>query len=473
MLSPEDTARFRELVRERAGLHLPESRLSDLERAVGRATAEGNLPDADALYRLLRRGKGPSDTFDALMSALNVGETYFFRDAGQIEALEREILPELIARRSPQRRLRIWSAACSSGEEAYTLAILASRLLPDLPEWEVLVLGTDLNARSLDLARRGVYGAWSFRAVPPLVRATHFIQRGDRFEVGPRIRSMVSFAQLNLVEDPYPSPTTSSEAMDLILCRNALLYFDEESARRVVGRLRDALADGGWLLVSSVEAGLRLFDGFEPQAFPGVGAYRKLRPASAAIGLPSRAPPVGRWPAAPQPAPLPETAIASTPLAAEDHAAPHPTPGPVEPDRGGIYEEALTLWKNGRSEDALERLDAARDREPLAARVHYLRGLIDLDEGRVDGALAAFRRCIYADPRFVPAHLAQAGLFARLGLRGRARAALEHAARLVADQSPEAPVPGGDGLTVNEVLGFVAAYRELVGHDATREPAHG
>src|SRR6266540_3023087 len=198
----EDLARFRALVLERTGMAVPQSRQVDLERAVQRAVREAGVEDAASLYRSLQPGAG-TGALEALVSALNVNETYFFRDANQVEALERHILPQLIASHQPERRLRLWSAGCSTGEEAYTLAILLDSLLPDVRHWDVLILATDVNGRSLERASQGVYGEWSFRGVPSAVRAKYFARSGGRYEVAPRLREMVTFAELNLVEDRY------------------------------------------------------------------------------------------------------------------------------------------------------------------------------------------------------------------------------------------------------------------------------
>ena len=311
-----DVVRFRELIRRRTGMAFPESRTSDMRRAVERAATEAEAPDPGALYRRLLDSSPSSHAFDALISALNVSETHFFRDTGQFQALERRILPELIARRRRQQRprLRLWSAGCSTGEEAYSLAILVTRLLPDLAGWHVVIRATDINGRSLERARRGIYGAWSLRGTPPSVLRSSFVRHGARFEVLPGIRSMVTFTALNLAESVYPSPVTDTEGMDVILCRNVLLYFDEAGTRAVVGRLRDALSEDGCLLISQVEAGLRVFDGLA-QDDPGTAIYRRARPASAghddrrehgALHRPDPAPaPPASAPAPPRPQPPP------------------------------------------------------------------------------------------------------------------------------------------------------------------------
>src|SRR5262249_39320751 len=134
---------------------------------------------------------------DQLLEALTVGESYFFRHRPYFDLLERDVLPRMIAERRRTRRLRIWSAGCATGEEAYSLAILIWRLLPDLAQWDVSILATDLNASFLAQAREGNYGDWSLRGSDDEFRATYFEQDGRRYQIRPWIARLVRFARLN------------------------------------------------------------------------------------------------------------------------------------------------------------------------------------------------------------------------------------------------------------------------------------
>jgi chemotaxis protein methyltransferase CheR len=429
---------------------LPESRTPDLRRALERAVAEASLPDARALLGVLSSKALAGDLLDTMISALNVSETHLFRGAPQIQALEQRILPELVDRRRREQRLRIWSAACSTGEEAYTLAILLSRVLRRTAEWDVLVLATDINGDALERARRGLYSAWSLRGAPEFVRTTYLAPVGDRFEIVPQIRGMVTFSRLNLAEDTYPSVSTNTQDMDLIVCRNVLIYFDEEGARAVVRRLRDALAEGGWLILGPVEARFGALDGLVADASE-TAVYRRL---PIPTGQMERAAPIAAPPTAPR------QTVARPPRPE------HPPSCPVElssPHGAPAFEEALVLWRAARSEEALRRLEAEAERHPLAAQLHYLTGMILLEQERTGEALAAFRRCTYADPAFALGHLAQAIVFARRGSPRRAGIALDNAARLVADLDPDdAGLLEADGLTPRDVLALVAVQRELL-----------
>jgi chemotaxis protein methyltransferase CheR len=486
-LAAADADRFRDLLRARTGICLAESRTPDLRRAVAQAAAEADLCDADSVYELLMRRTEAGAPLDAFVAGLNVGETHFFRDANQIQAVQQHILPELIARRGRQRRLRVWSAGCSTGEEAYTLAILIHRLTSDLSGWDVLVLGTDINGRSLRLARRGVYRAWSLRGMPPSARACYLRPHGQDVEVAPSIRAMVTFAQLNLAGDGYPSPATNTHAMDLILCRNVLLYFGAAEARIVVRRLRDALQDGGWLLLGQVEAGLGVVDGLDrsslvPAAFrrtrwPADGGEDGGEPGSEQAGAAPGFVPPNPGPATRAATPAaarvaPGAAPLAAPVAA-GAAAPSGTAGPDPPGEATACARAVRFWRDGQQRLALGVLAVEADRNPLLPHVHYLSGLILLDGGRTAEALAAFRRCTYADPGFALGHLGQAGLLARSGRRQRAGTALDTAAQLVANLDPAAPLLDGDGPRVAEVSELIAAQRWLLGPGAGSKAGHG
>ena len=238
-----DLQRFQALLQEVSGLELPETRLPDLQRAVNRALVATGLADADALYRHLRDRAG-RPSLEVFVGDLTIGETHFFRNRPQFRALEHHILPELIERRRASRRLRVWSAACSTGEEPYSLAILLERLLPDRARWDVRILATDINRTALERARRGQYGTWSFRDVPDDVASAFFVRHGTTLEVAGRIREAVSFAHLNLAADTWPSAATATLDLDLVLCRNVLIYF-ATTEHQVAARLHGALADGG------------------------------------------------------------------------------------------------------------------------------------------------------------------------------------------------------------------------------------
>ena len=424
-----------ELIASRTGLHFPPERRSDLRRALNEAAPELGFEDAAACAEGLLSAPPSAAQLRTLATHLTIGETYFFRERPSFNALATQVLPVLIHRkRHGDRRLRLWSAACSTGEEAYSLAILIQQLLPDWRDWKVSILATDINARFLRKAEHGVYGEWSFRESPPEFRDHYFTRLADRkYRVKPQVRELVTFAELNLAQDRFPSVSNDTNAMDLILCRNLLIYFTPTHARKLIAGLRDSLVDDGWLIVSPSECSQALFSGFTPVNFPGSILYRKrgnheVAPAyesAPAYDEPVRAP-------LPDPAPtITELAVAEL-LAHVPAAASEPAPDPVHLARNA----AQHLYEQGRYTDAVTVLrdalatagDAGADPRLLALLAHAL-----ANQGELAAALAASDRWIAAEKLDPAAHYLNAMVLQELGERARARAALQRAVYLHPD----------------------------------------
>ena len=268
-LSDQLLSQLSECVASQLGLHFPRTRWRDLERGIQSAAREFGTPDAESCARWLLSAPLTKNQIEILASELTVGETYFFREQRSFAILGERILPELLrVRQGAERRLRIWSAGCCTGEEPYSIAILLDRVLPDPRQWHVTILGTDVNPRFLQKAAQGVFGEWSFRAAPAWLKENYFTPVGaQRFEILPRIKAMVTFACLNLAQDAYPALASGTHAMDLIFCRNVLMYFTAEHAQRVIHQFHRSLVEGGWLIVSPVETSAQLFSLFAPIHF--------------------------------------------------------------------------------------------------------------------------------------------------------------------------------------------------------------
>ena len=448
-----DLQRFQALLQEVSGLELPESRLPDLQRAVNRALVATGLADADALYRHLRDRAG-RPSLEVFVGDLTIGETHFFRNRPQFRALEHHILPELIERRRASRRLRVWSAACSTGEEPYSLAILLEWLLPDRARWDVRILATDINRTALERARRGQYGTWSFRDVPDDVASAFFVRHGTTLEVAGRIREAVSFAHLNLAADTWPSAATATLDLDLVLCRNVLIYFGDDLSHQVAARLHGALADGGWLLVAPAELSQAVFRHFTVVNLDGAVAYRKPAPPTPARPSVSRSRPEGE----PNRVAIGGGGVVHTPRPGAEETERLEALAEADPSDGRAPLLAARIHLDRLELDRAERwAEVACQRDPLSAPAHYLRGLALQEAGRLEDALAALRRSVFLDPGSVLGQLALAGLLARLGEPARARGALRAAAALVGDGDPSELVDGHEELPAGRVRDLIAA----------------
>ncbi|HEX3844306.1 MAG TPA: CheR family methyltransferase [Steroidobacteraceae bacterium] len=495
-----------EFIAERTGLHFPRERRLDLERGLAAAAAEFGFPDTAACAAWLLSSRPLTrPQLHTLASHLTVGETYFFRERKAFAALAEHILPELIRRRrGHEQRLRLWSAACSTGEEPYSLAILLHELLPDWDRWHVTILATDINTRSLQKAAAGVYGEWSFRDAPSDLREQYFARTADeRFAVAARIRKRVTFAQLNLAQDGFPSLATDTNAMDVILCRNVLMYFTAPQARRLVENLGNSLLDDGWLCVSPSECSQSLFHRFAAVTFPGAILYRK--PDTPEPSAPAQ-PPAPTL-AANEPATLAFEAYRSS-----MQEAPGPTlaehPG-AEPDTRwaassepadpiaaaqalytqGRYAEAAeillpalaptaraqcpplafslltrALANQGKLDDALawsERWVAA---DKLNASPYYVRAMILQELGDMKSARHCLQRAVYLQADFALAHFALGNCARREAPGGGEKKHLDNALRLLRGRPPDELVPESEGLTagrLTEIICAVASQTEF------------
>ena len=410
-------AQIAAVVRTRAGLVIDTARRDVLAGLVHDRIAHLGLADPEAYLERIARDPAERQT---LVEGLTIGETYFARIPPQIRALQQLVLPALLAR--PQRRIRIWSAGCSTGEEAYTLALLLAKLLAaDGRGHDVRIIGTDINSRALGAAREGRYGARSVSLLSDEDRARYFVRDGGSWRVGPELRSMVEFRQHNLVTDPPPE-----QRLDLVLCRNVLIYFDREQTLAVVDAIHRALNAGGWLLLGHSETLWRLYDGFGLVRHDEAFLYRR---DDAKAG-------------APRLVPHPTERATPSPRAATTTPPAIPPPGPARDhareDARGDVREAIAA---GAYAMAADLATALLEKEPLAADVHYLHGLALAELGEDAPALIALRRAAYLDPAFGFAQFLIGLVLGRLGHGAEAARAYGAAARSLSRLAPAQRVP--------------------------------
>lgn len=466
-------ARLSQLVGERLGLVFPEERWDDLERGAHAAARELGFPDTRSLILWMDSHSPERKTTEILASHLTVGETYFFRDAKLFRTLEHILLPSLISAREPHRRLRIWCAACSTGEEAYSLAILVRKLLRDYRTWAITILASDINVRSLRKAEEGLYADWSFRDTPAWVRAGFFTKHDGRWRIDPSLAQMVTFQFLNLLDETYPSLVTNTNAMDLILCRNVLMYFGPNQARRVVERLSRCLVHDGWLIVSPAEMSQTLFPEFEVASVSEVLLYRKRRDegrevaafgAGATLFDPGQKHPSEMAPAQQEMQEFPAAVVVN----------------PQEPTNtveGGNLSEAKKFRNDsndaqhlvrqvrlhagaGHLAEAEEACRRAVTLEKLNPSLHYLHATILHELGRDDEAHAALRKALYLDPEHLIAHFTMGMLFARAQKRKDMQRHLRTALALTTRLQPDEPLPEADGMTAGSLAHIIRSVLE-------------
>jgi chemotaxis protein methyltransferase CheR len=270
-LRADDYRLLRDLVSERLGVWFgPESRVSLERRLRERLTVRGVTSFAD-YYQLLKYSPVAVEEWEEAADLLTTHETYFFREDYQLRAFRNELLPMLAERGRPRKRLHVWSAGCSTGEEAYTIAMLLQD--SDLfGGWDVRVYGSDVSKKCIASARRGVYGPISFRATSDADKARWFVPAEDGLGVVPSVRGLCHFGQMNLLDEER---THLVGRCDVIFCRNVVLYFDAPARRRVIDMFYDRLVPGGVLLLGHAESLLNVSTAFELLHLKEDLVYRK------------------------------------------------------------------------------------------------------------------------------------------------------------------------------------------------------
>jgi len=272
---PDDVFRLlRDFVHGYCGIYFDDGSKFLLERRLARRLEQHQLKSFEEYYHFLRYDRKREEELVILIDNLTTNETYFFRESAQLRAFSEEILPELRENLADRRKvLRIWSAGCSTGEEPYTIAILLLESGDWWRDWQVEILGSDINQRVLHTARKGVYKKSAHRATSPDMLAKYFVaeEKGD-YRIIDKVKELVSFSCLNLL-DPYKTSLISN--MDIIFCRNVIIYFDREAKKRVIGSFYQKLRDGGYLLLGHSESLINISNAFILRTLKNDMVYQK------------------------------------------------------------------------------------------------------------------------------------------------------------------------------------------------------
>lgn len=258
-----------DLLQSRTGQELTESRLWRLPSALSGIFRERGISNVDQLVCLLDN-PGEHKLANEVVEALLNNETYFFRDHAYFATLAHQVLPELARERAATRRLSIWSAGCSTGQEVLSLAMMFAEQPARWAGWQIDILGTDISSKAIGTARRGLYTQFEIqRGISVAQMLNFFSETSGGWQANDKIRGMTRFQQHNVL-DPLPAPAR----FDLIMCRNVLLYFDVPTRQRVFDRLSGGLSPDGWLMLGAGETVVGQTLRFEPAAC-GSALYRR------------------------------------------------------------------------------------------------------------------------------------------------------------------------------------------------------
>ena len=459
-LSSADFERVRALLADTAGLVFDECRRDSLAYSLGERCSMRGVTSVDSYLSLVT---GDPEELQALLNEVTIQETHFFRNPPQFRALRQHVLPQLIRRAAQgSRRLRVWSAGCSTGEEPYSVAMLLRELLPLTDGWDVKVVATDVSTRALSAARTGRYGERALQAAPPEDVARWFVRNGDEYVVRPEVRELVEFRHHNLVTEK--PPFGPDEPIDLLLCRNVTIYFSRDTTRRLMTQFHTALAEGGYLFLGHSETLWQVNDTFRLVTLGDAFVYRRDTPGEERrTVLPDRRtgddglPPEGErrvvkvdrrsaWEVLTKPRTLPfPRPVARGPVAPVTMGS--AAPAVVDP-----IEEVRLALREGRYSDAASLARAVSVAEPLRADAYYLHGLALANQGLDAEALVELRKSVYVDPLAGFAHFLLGGVLSRLGDAQGASRAYRAAAETLGRTADDAMASELGGRSIGELV---------------------
>jgi chemotaxis protein methyltransferase CheR len=382
---------FQELLTAYTGLTISGTDQDKVSTFLQNRLSELRLDGLPAYLELLQAPTLAADQeWQQIVQALTVPESFFLRDKGQMHILQQHILPELIQRNRHHRQLRIWSAGCSTGEEPYSLALLLQQLLPDAHDWDVLILGTDINDKVLTKARAGLYTRWSLRDVGTDVLAYFQSAAHGLLSLDATIRDKVTFRRVNLLKTPFPDFELSN--IDLILCRNVFIYFDPQAIATVLDKFTQTLNPGGYLMTGHGELYQQNLNGLETRLFLESVVYQRT----------VKNPPLGL---APLPLPLPLfEALPDNPI--EETLAPPAPAEPSEPEPKPEFDHAAAMNEAYLAGDYAGVLAIAQTRPAQDAdfAVYYWSAKAFACMGQYHTAETRLQLAFALNPRSVPCH---------------------------------------------------------------------
>lgn len=430
---------FVQLISNYTGLRIRTQDREALCRKLGSRIRSLKLSSPEDYYKLLQEGIHSNNSYSGiaapgewrtLITLLTTGESYFFRDSGQFWLLENVLLPELIAAQRQLRKstpyskpsLRIWSAGCSTGEEPYSLAILLTQLIPDWENWNLFILGTDLNHESIEQAKQGLYSPWSFRMVEPTRLPQYFQPRKNQWQLEEKYRRLVTFRVGNLARDRFPDYPSDLANLDLIICRNVFVYFDFPVIGEIVDKFANTLRPGGYLMTAHAELHGQNLKQFNPKVFTQSVVYQRRNNSSVKIPVSPSSQGYNPPPSRPSSSLL-STSVKLEPLKHKVNRHQHQSPlYPSSPssaeltrknsDVSLLLQKAETLFQADRLDESLQTFQHIVKLQPRHFQAYYLIAKIYANLGNYHQAERYCQQAISIDglavqPYYIMAHIAE------------------------------------------------------------------
>ena len=478
------------LVQQRTGIVIQDHQLKKLQQTLQDACQRFNYHNANQYLQALLDDNGLSSEFEYLIGGITVGESYFFRDESQMAFLRDVYFPQLITSRRQEGNLslRVWSAGCSAGQELYSITIMLHEMLPDISDWQLHLLGTDINTDALTLAIKARYSEWSMRALNNWQKQRYFKRVREHYELDRTIRDSARFAYLNLSDDSYPSILNETHALDLILCRNVLIYLQRPVIDSIVEKMRNCLCNDGIIMLGATDTFTITVPELTLYNHDFIHYYRKAAADSSLI-------PLQHDPVADKASTdtgLPDTpshvkSAKPQPAAAADNIPEQPfdIASAIELIRQQQWQElvnkttlidittnslllqfrAKALANLGQLEEAAECCVQSLTIDSTDKHSYFIYGLVLLELDQISEAEQAFNRTLYLDRFFVEAYYQLGMLMVRSGRLHAGIKQLENALREAERNNQEQYIHDTAGMTYQRFAQIlrneISMYKEL------------
>lgn len=481
--SPDEIGLFQELLMETCGHYFDESRKQTLIQALWDRLQHRGYDSYHEYYNLLKYHPEGRFEIRELLDQITIGETYFFRNKAQFDVLMKYVLPEIIQKKGSlwNKDIRIWSAGCSRGDETYSIAIALMETLPSYKEWNISILGTDINRNGLTCAKEGIYGEKDINHLPKEYLEKYFEVRGPSYLLKAEVKELVQFEYHNLATDPFIHEKMQN--LDILFCRNVTIYFDEKTTRRVIENFYNCLSQDGYLFLGHAETLWQITNNFESVEYPQSIIYKKRVPpiqngdrkpfmAIPEINLknlffPDSATNLNH----PIQAPLPshqdqkryDSSEEFNPKIKEEPIKEVSSEGDNPPSHlkafieGGntlstFLAQATLLANEARYKEATDILIKIIDMDNLSIEAHYLLGVLFYKSNQLKEAEKQFRKVIYISPESVLAYFNLGNIYLYQKRYTEARREFRNAIRLLEKRPKDESVRFCEDFTVEFLL---------------------
>lgn len=492
-MKDEEFILFQDFLEKKSGLHFDQSKMESLKASLLQRMQVNQLDNFEHYYRFLAFHPEGEKELRNLLSLITINETSFFRQKEQFIVLEEKVLPELI--REKEKRdahlkgifsLDIWSAGCASGEEPYTIALILKEKFSELQNWNINILGTDIDQETLEQAKKGIYGRNSLRSTEPEYRKKYFTKIENRYLLKEEIKKMVSFAYHNLAGESYPSPQLAGGAhhsgahhsgtyrkWDIIFCRNVLIYFKPEKIENILDHFYRHIQDNGCLFLGYAES-IGRFSQFTLIQRDNTFYYQKEVSKEVLTSEVT----VSKDDSFTQQIPSP---IVSSKASGEKSGGKTRVSVVKLPKEGDslevktekLYQEILQLLDREEYDFALKKIDELMKMDKFLPEGYYLRGVIEDKLNHSEEAIAEFKRTIYLDKNFLMAHFNLAEIYVRMGRKKDALRKYNNALSILEDREIEDPIPFSGGFGKKVLINLCERYIQRLNPNKEKEKIPG